>query len=60
MLDASLILLFLAGWYADTEVLRDLTDETRYNLLVPVAKALGLDTDTEGEILIEKIVGLFE
>lgn len=30
-------------WYASTEVLRDLTDESRYNMLVPVAKALGLD-----------------
>jgi len=35
------------GWYASTEVLRDLTDESRYNMLVPVAKALGMDADTK-------------
>ncbi|KAL7439883.1 hypothetical protein ACHAXM_006921 [Skeletonema potamos] len=35
------------GWYANTEVLRDLTDEGRYNMLVPVARALGLDPDTK-------------
>lgn len=32
-----------SGWYASTEVLRDLTDEGRYNMLVPVAKTLGMD-----------------
>jgi nitric-oxide synthase len=35
------------GWYANTEVLRDLTDECRFNMLIPVAKALGMDTDTK-------------
>eukprot|EP00985_Skeletonema_marinoi_P017024 scaffold9252_cov160-Skeletonema_marinoi.AAC.15 len=35
------------GWYANTEVLRDLTDVSRYNMLVPVARALGLDPDTK-------------
>jgi len=35
------------GWYANTEVLRDLTDESRYNMLAPVAKALGMDADTK-------------
>ena len=35
------------GWYANTEVLRDLTDECRYNMLVPVARALRLDPDTK-------------
>jgi len=35
------------GWYASTEVLRDLTDESRYNMLVPVAKVLGMETDTK-------------
>ena len=35
------------GWYANTEVLRDLTDKGRYNMLVPVAKALGMDADTK-------------
>ncbi len=35
------------GWYANTEVLRDLTDASRYNMLVPVARALGLDPDTK-------------
>eukprot|EP00984_Skeletonema_dohrnii_P034576 scaffold33595_cov95-Skeletonema_dohrnii-CCMP3373.AAC.1 len=35
------------GWYATTEVLRDLTDESRYNMLVPVARSLGLDPDTK-------------
>ena len=33
------------GWYANTEVVRDLTDEKRYNLLVPIGKALGLDVN---------------
>ena len=28
-------------------MLRDLTDESRYNMLVPVAKALGMDADTK-------------
>ena len=31
------------GWYANTEVLRDLTDEGRYNMLIPVAKTLRMD-----------------
>ncbi|KAL9178842.1 hypothetical protein ACHAXT_003973 [Thalassiosira profunda] len=35
------------GWYASTEVLRDLTDESRYNMLKPVGTALGMDTDTK-------------
>ena len=35
------------GWYANTEVLRDLTDASRYNMLFPVARALGLDPDTK-------------
>jgi len=35
------------GWYANTEVLRDLTDKSRYNMLVPVAKSLGLDPETK-------------
>ncbi|KAL7552363.1 hypothetical protein ACHAWF_015597 [Thalassiosira exigua] len=35
------------GWYAITEVVRDLTDETRYNLLRPIADALGHDADTK-------------
>ena len=34
------------GWYASTEVLRDLTDESRYNMIIPIAKALGMDTET--------------
>lgn len=33
--------------YANTEVVRDLTDEDRYNLLVPIGKALGFDVDTK-------------
>ncbi|KAL9180658.1 hypothetical protein ACHAXT_011111 [Thalassiosira profunda] len=33
------------GWYANTEVLRDLTDEGRYNMLKPVGTALGIDVD---------------
>ncbi len=36
-----------SGWYASTEVVRDLTDESKYNLLTPVAEALGFDTDTK-------------
>ena len=38
---------FIVGWYANTEVLRDLTDEGRYNMLVTAAKALGMDADTK-------------
>ena len=34
-----------SGWYASTEVLRDLTDEGRYNMLTPVAEALGMDAE---------------
>ncbi|EJK55330.1 hypothetical protein THAOC_24946, partial [Thalassiosira oceanica] len=33
------------GWYATTEVLRDLTDESRYNMLLPVANILGINMD---------------
>ena len=35
------------GWYASTEVVRDLTDADRYNMLLPVANALGMDADTK-------------
>ncbi len=35
------------GWYADTEVLRDLIDEDRYNLLAPIAQALGIYEETK-------------
>lgn len=35
------------GWYANTEVVRDLTDEGRYNMLKPIAVALGFDADTK-------------
>ena len=35
------------GWYADTEVLRDLIDEDRYDLLVPIAQALGIYEETK-------------
>lgn len=35
------------GWYANTEVLRDLTDESRFNMLLPVAEALGMEIDTK-------------
>ncbi|KAL7542688.1 hypothetical protein ACHAXR_011997 [Thalassiosira sp. AJA248-18] len=33
------------GWYANTEVVRDLVHDGRYNMLVPVARALGMDVD---------------
>eukprot|EP00775_Hariotina_reticulata_P010070 gene10070-10225_t len=32
------------GWYADTEIVRNLTDESRYNMCPEVAACLGLDT----------------
>lgn len=35
------------GWFADTEVVRDLTDACRYNCLPAVAAALGLNTGDE-------------
>ena len=34
-------------WYASTEVLRDLTDKSRYNMLLPVANILGIDMDDD-------------
>eukprot|EP00970_Alexandrium_tamarense_P014481 scaffold4172_cov212-Alexandrium_tamarense.AAC.3 len=41
------ILLRHISMYSNTEVLRDLTDEYRYNLLVPVANSLGIDPNTK-------------
>jgi len=35
------------GWYADVEVVRDLCDETRYDVLPKVAALMGLDTNKE-------------
>ena len=32
------------GWYADTEIVRNLTDEGRFNLCAEVAACLGLET----------------
>mmetsp|Transcript_20336 Transcript_20336/g.40821 ORF Transcript_20336/g.40821 Transcript_20336/m.40821 type:complete len:248 (-) Transcript_20336:2058-2801(-) len=46
------------GWYADTEVLRDLTDECRYNLLVPIAKALGFDTNAEAPLWKDEVMAI--
>jgi hypothetical protein len=43
------ILLRRISRYANTEVLRDLTDEYRYNLLVPVANSLGIDPNMNGK-----------
>lgn len=50
------------GWYADTEVVRDLTDEGRYNMLPTVGRLLGLDTTQhaslwrdEAQLVINKV-----
>lgn len=49
------------GWYANTEIVRDLTDEGRYNLLVPIGKALGLEVDVspgEGPLWIDQAMSI--
>ncbi|CAD7697898.1 unnamed protein product [Ostreobium quekettii] len=38
------------GWFADTEIVRDLADEGRYNKLPAIAEAFGLDTKTNGSM----------
>ncbi|KAL4440247.1 hypothetical protein ABPG75_003248 [Micractinium tetrahymenae] len=38
------------GWYADTEIVRNITDESRLNMCRPVAAALGLDTKSESSM----------
>ena len=35
-----------SGWYADTEIVRNMSDEGRYNMLPAIAAGLGLDTTT--------------
>ena len=34
-----------SGWYADTEIVRNLSDEGRYNQLPVIAARLGLSTN---------------
>ena len=56
------------GWYADVEVIRDLCDHNRYNMLQPVAEAMGLDTsknvtlwkDQAQVVLTEAVIYSFE
>lgn len=43
------------GWYAVTEVVRNLTDEGRFNLCEPVAKALGLETRSEDSMFRDRV-----
>ena len=38
------------GWYASTEVVRDLCDEERYNILPRLAALLGLDTSKNASL----------
>eukprot|EP00899_Mesostigma_viride_P019797 jgi/Mesvir1/27819/Mv07497-RA.2 len=38
------------GWYADTEVLRNMTDEGRFNMLPVVAQHLGLNMSTHATL----------
>ena len=38
------------GWYADTEVVRDLADEDRYNKLPLIAEKMGLDVGTNSSM----------
>ena len=35
------------GWYADTEIVRNMSDECRYNQLPAIADSMGLDTSQE-------------
>lgn len=35
------------GWYADTEIVRNMSDEGRYNKLPAIAESMGLDTSQE-------------
>ncbi|KAI3435713.1 hypothetical protein D9Q98_001771 [Chlorella vulgaris] len=38
------------GWYTDTEIVRNITDEGRLDMCRPVARALGLDTKNEASL----------
>ena len=38
------------GWYADTEVVRDLIDEDRYDKLEVVARVMGLDVSANSTL----------
>ena len=33
-----------SGWYADTEIVRNMSDEGRYNMLPVIAQRLGMST----------------
>ena len=42
------------GWYADVEVIRDLCDHDRYDMLRPLADAMGLDTSRRSSLWKDK------
>ena len=43
------------GWYSVTEIVRNLTDEARYNQCLPVAKKLGFDTKSNVTMWRDKV-----
>ena len=44
--------------FADTEVVRDLCDEERYNLVRPIAERWGLNTRSDATLWKDKVVAL--
>lgn len=44
------------GWYADTEVVRNLTDSGRYNMCTDVATCLGLDTRSDSSMWRDRVI----
>lgn len=44
------------GWYADTEIVRNLTDQGRYNMAPAVATCLGLDVRQESSLWRDRAV----
>lgn len=45
-----------AGWYADTEIVRNLTDAGRYNVCAEVAACLGLDTKSDSNMWRDRVM----
>ncbi len=43
------------GWYMETEIARDFLDPWRYNLIEPIAHALGLDTSSEQNLWRDRV-----
>lgn len=47
-----------SGWYAVTEIVRDLTDESRYNKLLDIAHAFDLDTSKFSTCWVDEAMAL--